>query len=49
MDTSNKVRLRGLHGQLGSLLVQRKALNSKVTTRHFDQLREAVEEVGGAY
>ncbi|XP_060561866.1 uncharacterized protein LOC132721557 [Ruditapes philippinarum] len=43
MDNSNKQRLRTLHVQLGTLLNSRKALNSKVTTRHYDQLREAVD------
>ncbi|XP_052792989.1 uncharacterized protein LOC128226917 isoform X2 [Mya arenaria] len=49
MDSSNKLRLRSLHVQLGSLLVQRKALNSKVTTRHFELLREAVDEDADPY
>ncbi|KAL4230642.1 hypothetical protein ACF0H5_011019 [Mactra antiquata] len=49
MDASNKQRLRTLHIQLGTLLNQRKALNSKVTLRHFDQLRESVESDADPY
>ncbi|XP_052282328.1 uveal autoantigen with coiled-coil domains and ankyrin repeats-like isoform X2 [Dreissena polymorpha] len=49
MDSGNKLRLRTLHAQLGTLLVQRKALNSKVTTRHFELLREAVDDDADPY
>ncbi|XP_045205085.1 uncharacterized protein LOC123557595 isoform X1 [Mercenaria mercenaria] len=49
MDNSNKHKLRTLHVQLGTLLNSRKALNSKVTTRHFDQLREAVDAESDPY
>ena len=49
MDSNNKQRLRSLHLQLGNLLTQRKALNSKVTTRHFELFREAVEAVSKTF
>ena len=49
MDSNNKQRLRSLHLQLGNLLTQRKALNSKVTTRHFELFREAVEAVSKCF
>lgn len=43
METTNKQQLRNLHSRLGTLLAQKKALNSKVTSKHFDLFREAAE------
>ena len=45
METTNKQQLRNLHSRLGTLLAQKKALNSKVTSKHFDLFREAAESV----
>ena len=45
MESTNKQQLRNLHSRLGTLLAQKKALNSKVTSRHFELFRDAADSV----